>query len=168
MPLFSELFIKSGSQTIVYNDKVIHRAISLKAPKKIRAVLKFVKKKSPYPQGVSFNMFTMEGSLTCNRTTITKGGFSIWQNHAPRRVIIDADIKYGELCIFNFSETTDYRGVKCEVSLDMGSCFYYEEIGKNKYRCYCNDWEPDDDFDDLIFDIEFIDLEDQSKIVEIE
>ena len=53
------------------------------------------------------------------------------------------------------------------MSLDMGSCFYYEQLGKNQYRCYCNDWEPDDDFDDLIFDIEFIDLDDPSKVVDI-
>lgn len=30
---------------------------------------------------------------------------------------------------------------------------YYEKIGAHKYRCYCNDWEPDDDFNDLIWNL---------------
>ena len=31
-----------------------------------------------------------------------------------------------------------------------------EKTGKDSYRFYCNDYENDDDFDDLIFDMEII------------
>lgn len=167
MPLFEELFNKADSQIIEYNNRVIHRAFSIDAPKRVRIIVSFVKRNSEYLQGVSINMFTMKGTMTCNGITIKKGGFAIWEDHSPIDNIIDAEIKGGTLCIFNFSEKTDYRGVKYEVSLQMGSCFYYNQLGKNKYRCYCNDWEPDDDFDDLIFDIEFIDLDDPSKVIEV-
>ena len=33
---------------------------------------------------------------------------------------------------------------------------YIEQIGENKLRFYCNDHEIDDDFDDLIFDMEIM------------
>lgn len=35
-----------------------------------------------------------------------------------------------------------------------GNAFWIENITKNKYRFYCNDHRMDDDFDDLIFDLE--------------
>lgn len=158
MPLFSELFEKTNEKTIIYNNKTIRRVLMVEGPKKIKIIINFIKKNSKYKQGICFSMFTMKGKLSCNRKTIDKGGFEIWENSSPKTFEVDVDIKKGTLGIFNICEDFDHRGVSYTVSLDMGMAFYYEEISSNKYRCFCNDWEPDDDFDDLIFDIEFIDL----------
>ncbi len=156
MTLFSELFEQTQERSIIYNNKTIYRAFSISGPKKMKLKITFVDKNSKYRQGISFNMFTMKGKLSCNGKTINKGGFDIWEDSSPKNFEIDVEIQKGELGIFNISETVDYRGISYEVSLDMGMAFYYEEIDTNKYRYYCNDWEPDDDLDDLIFDIEFV------------
>lgn len=154
--LFDDLFAKTKEKTIIYNNKIIHRALSIFGPKKLKLIITFIEKNSKYRQGVSVNMFTMKGKLTCNGITVKKGGFSIWEDTSPKQTEVDVEIDEGALNIFNFSERFDHRNVGYTVSMQMGTAFYYEEISANKYRCYCNDWEPDDDFDDLIFDIEFI------------
>ncbi len=156
MPLFSELFEQSQGETIEYNNKTIQRALTITGPKKIKFVITFIKRNSKYKQGIAFSMFTMKGKLSCNGQTIMRGGFDIWEHSSPKQFIVDAEIEKGVLCIFNICENIDHRGVINVVNLTMGMAFYYEEISSNKYRCYCNDWEPDDDFDDLVFDIEFV------------
>lgn len=35
-----------------------------------------------------------------------------------------------------------------------GNAFWVEELSKNLYRFHCNDHRMDDDFDDMIFDLE--------------
>ena len=35
-----------------------------------------------------------------------------------------------------------------------GNAFWMEQLSDNRYRFYCNDHRMDDDFDDLIFDLE--------------
>lgn len=35
-----------------------------------------------------------------------------------------------------------------------GNAFWVEEIGENKYRFHCNDHKMDDDYDDIIFELE--------------
>lgn len=157
MPLFSELFEQSQGKPIIFNNKTVHRALRVSGPKKLKIIITFIEKNSIYKQGISFNMFTMKGKLSCNGETINKGGFEIWENSSHKRLEVDVEIKKGELSVFNISEYIDFRGSSSIISLSKGMAFYYEEISANKYRCYCNDWEPDDDFDDLIFDIEFID-----------
>lgn len=156
MPLFSELFEQSQGEPIIFNNKTIQRALTITGPKKIKLIITFIEKNSKYKQGISFNMFTMKGKLSCNGQTIKRGGFEIWEHSSPKQFDVDVEIEKGELCIFNICEDIDHRGVTNVVNLTMGMAFYYEEISGNKYRCYCNDWEPDDDFDDLVFDIEFV------------
>jgi hypothetical protein len=158
MTLFSELFEQSQGKPIIYKNKTIYRAFTLSGPKKIKIIVTFIGKNSKFNQGISFNMFTMEGKLICNGHTINKGGFEIWEHSSPKNFELNVEIYKGELNIFNICEDIDHRGSVYEVNLTMGMAFYYEEISNNKYRFYCNDWEPDDDFDDLIFDIEFVNM----------
>lgn len=51
-------------------------------------------------------------------------------------------------------------------SLIEGRAMYIEQIGENKLRFYCNDHEIDDDFDDLIFDMEITES-DSFEVVEV-
>ena len=52
---------------------------------------------------------------------------------------------------------SDLTGTKqfCR-SMHMGCAIYIEELGENKYRFNCNDHEIDDDFDDLIYEMEIV------------
>ena len=156
MPLFNKMFELSQGKSISYNNKTIHRALSVNGPKKLKIEVKFIERNSIYRQGISFSMFTMKGKLYCNGETVSKGGFEFWEDSSPQKFTVDVEIDNGELSIFNISEYIDFRGIHSKTSLSKGMAFYYEEIGANKYRCYCNDWQPDDNFDDLVFDIEYI------------
>ena len=39
-----------------------------------------------------------------------------------------------------------------------GNAFWIETLGDNKFRFHCNDHKMDDDFDDMIFDMEIIEI----------
>ena len=61
----------------------------------------------------------------------------------------------GSLIIGNASERTETGTFTCGA---FGCAFWIEQKRENILRFYCNDHEYDDDFDDLIFDLEIIEI----------
>ena len=159
--MFRQLFYESPGKPVFHKYTEVFRAISLEAPQKLRLVLTFIENNSKNRQGVMLSLFTMKGTLSCNGQTTKKGGYYLWEDSSPRQIIFDTKIVEGDLGIFNIAERNDYRGKPYAISLDMGMAICYERIETNKYRFFCNDWEPDDDFNDLIFDLEIMPQSDE-------
>lgn len=97
--------------------------------------------------------------------------------HDKSQITLDLDVKSGYLRLANASDFLDdypeliakisaqtmrsreqFRGCSYtsgfSAGLLYGNSFWIEQISDNKYRFYCNDHKLDDDFDDLIFDLE--------------
>ncbi len=116
--------------------------------------LTFEQVNSDYKQGV---FLQLSGIIELNNNRY-KRGLLLWLGDAKVENTIRIDLKSkvrhkylkrGELKIQN---TWDSGNGMCHFGHN-GSAMYKEEI-PNGFRYFCNDGEPDDDFDDLIFRIE--------------
>jgi hypothetical protein len=80
---------------------------------------------------------------------IAKGLF-LWGDTMPPVANLEVNSKDGVLCVSNAWDTGD--GVVH--SWHHGAALYLEAQSDGTTLYYCNDGEPDDDFDDIIFSIQ--------------
>ena len=88
-----------------------------------------------------------------------KGRFpscDIFEKDFGKSFILNINLKKDHIAICNGAilEVGDTQLVRYS---SFGCAMKIEEISDNKIRFYCNDYEPNDDFNDLIFEIEFLD-----------
>lgn len=98
-----------------------------------------------------------------------KKGVIFWEDTSPKTEIIELKGKPRNLFVYNVWRGEDYRmmlggphtpskAVQEYRTVDcwrFGHAFYYEDDGPVR-RYFCNDLEPDDDFDDIIFTIQLL------------
>ncbi|MDR7000196.1 hypothetical protein [Neobacillus niacini] len=84
-----------------------------------------------------------------------RAGINLWVDTVPKIFEVDVEIIEGSLGIGHFCDNT---GTGSCVLGFSGFAMMIEELNNNKKRYYCNDFEADDDFDDLIFEIEIIEF----------
>ncbi len=152
MPFFVDMFREPG-KPINYKGSNIYMSERIYGPLKSKVKITVISANSKYKQGIAFYMFDMKGSLTCNGEIRKRNGFSFWADEIKPYIVMEIDIKEGYLVFGNFCDNT---GTGSRVSGISGFAMIIDDIGVNKKRYRCNDIEPDDDFDDLIFDVEFI------------
>ena len=106
------------------------------------------------------------------------------ENKPYDSLTMDIDLKEGYLRIANASDfLDDYPELIAKVSAQTGrsreqfrgctftsgfaaanlygNAFWVEDISEKRYRFHCNDHKMDDDFDDMIFDMEIMDAKDE-------
>ena len=66
-------------------------------------------------------------------------------------VVLSVHAESGALFLGNASERPEIKTFTCGA---FGNAFWIETIAPNHLRFHCNDHEYDDDFDDLIFDMQ--------------
>ena len=91
-----------------------------------------------------------DGAIVVDDRTVGKA-IVLWHDTAPREVSLKIRTKNGECSIKNVWDTGD--GVMH--SWHNGAAMIVEETASGR-RYRCNDGEPDDDFDDIIFRIELL------------
>lgn len=119
----------------------------------------FISSASKYNQAIIFHLISFDGKLFYNGDELEKP-----KNSFPQLIFSEKftsnifEIKIvlndGDLCICNGSDLLGNGQIWR--SLYGGCAMIIEKTGKDSYRFYCNDYENDDDFDDLIFDMEII------------
>ncbi len=92
----------------------------------------------------------IDGSFEVNEQNIKKS-IVLWHDTAPREVVLKVRTKKSELLVNNVWDT----GNGLMHSGHNGAAMIVEETASGR-RYKCNDGLPDDDFDDLVFRIEFI------------
>ncbi len=152
MPFFADMFLEPR-KPIDYKGKTVYSADFIDGPKKFKAVFNVISTNSKYRQGFSLHMYEMKGKLIYDGNVIQKNGLSFFVDSIPHTIEIDVEIEEGFLFIENFCDNT---GTGSMVAGFSGFAMIIEDIDDNKKRYYCNDFEPDDDFDDLIFEVQFI------------
>ena len=144
---FERLFIEAKGQPITYKGKelimvdrinLISNNVSLK--------LIFINADSRWKQGV---ILQTKGKFEINGQTLLNK-IVLWEHTAPKEVQISIKSKDRSLNIYNVWETED------------GTTHYWHNGGamnvveKDGYRIYyCNDGDPDDDLNDLVFKMQF-------------
>ncbi|MBP3702090.1 MAG: hypothetical protein J6I64_09380 [Lachnospiraceae bacterium] len=155
---FNVLF-EEGSNQLEYKGKLINKYFEVDSPGEYDIKIRFVSRKSQYNQAVVlfFNDFIGSYYLFGEEQMIPKTRFpkkNYWSDTAPRELELKLLLKKGSVWICNGS---DPLGTKqfCR-TLHYGCAMYIEKIGENYYRFNCNDHENDDDFDDLVFEMEIV------------
>jgi hypothetical protein len=158
MVIFEELFRKANwPEKLIYKDKEIIAAdkISLK-DYKVTIKINFISTKSEYKQLIMMSVnkkgyFFIDGENVSNKIAFSEDE---WKNE--KDITMEVITKDKLLWVYNGWIDVDYRGVEYIDYWHNGAAMYVEEI-PNGRKYYCNDGEPDDDFDDLIFTLEFMD-----------
>ena len=145
---FQTLFEKANGQPILYKGKELVQLdkINLSA-NTIALKITFLSTDSKYTQGI---VLRTKGEFEIEGTRLPKM-IALWEDTAPKEVDIIVRSKDKMLYIYNAWKTAS-GSVNC---LYYGAAIYIEEIDGAKIF-HCNDGFPDDDFNDLVFKVEFL------------
>ena len=144
MQSIQDLFFESRGQPVSYNGKTIQMVDKVQIQKVHNMELTFESVNSKWVQGV---YLSTNGKFTVNEKAFDIS-IVLWENSAPKTVPIMVESKDGILSVKNVWDVGD--GVM--ESWHNGAAMIVErEEGLIRYLC--NDGQPDDDFDDLIFSI---------------
>ena len=147
---FQELFTESKGQPINYKGKEIKLADKvILISNEIALKITLISTNSKWRQGI---VLETKGGFHVNKQKISNK-IVLWEDTAPKQVEIKIKSKDKVLFIYNVwntgDETTHYW--------HYGAALYTEQIS-NIIMFYCNDGQPNDDFTDLVFKVEYGDL----------
>lgn len=153
MPIFSEMFEQTENDFIDYNGKKIIQSDKIKSFSNFKITLKLLSANSRWKQAVAIKINT--GSMTVDN--VIKGKyFRFWEDdlksEPENTIVIHGKTKDNFISVWNACEvinSTPYSSSKCIEAWTMGCAMIKGENGVY----YCNDFDPDDDFNDLIFQI---------------
>lgn len=121
--------------------------------------LKIISTNSPHGQGVAICFSKFQGTLVINGQVLPIpkkrfGHYIVKDGDAPDNTF-DLELHVESGCIFlgNASERKEIGTYTCG---SFANAFWIEEFAKDSFRFHCNDHEPDDDFDDMIFEMTII------------
>lgn len=161
MKSFELMFEEARSNEIEYKGKKILRFYKFNRIGKFRLQFKFVGINSPFGQGIVIGFTSYAGPINVNgkKRKMTRKVFKdvyMIQEAYPDGFYIDVEIRNENEFITVNNCSDSLKTGNLYGSLREGRAMYIEQIGENKLRFHCNDHEIDDDFDDLIFDMEIM------------
>lgn len=148
MVAFERLFRESKGQPVCYKNQLIQMAdyLPIESVACIRICIESTD--SEWKQGIGLDcdsFFEIENERLGKK-------IAIWEDTAPGEVTLNISRPCKKCFIRNLWDT----GNGVIESWHNGAAMIVEEI-ENGRRYRCNDGHPDDDFDDIIFTIEFLD-----------
>ena len=152
--IFRRLFEKSSYKPIEYKNKTIYPYDDFYL-KKNQQRLKFILEStnSKYLQAIDI---TVDGSIVVNKQKVDNGILLREDTLPSSEILFEVVSKKRKIRIKNVTIWRKSNN-KIMVSPDDGSAMIVEELPDNKGKRYrCNDVMADDDFDDLIFRIEYV------------
>lgn len=152
---FGERFKKSGGKPIVHQGRQLIMADRIAARLGQQLNITIESTSSPHPQGVGMSKGVQIFGSTVKRAVVWDY-FSVPPDHRsdersrlPYSFAVTCRNKSGFLLFYNM---TEYMGR--QEWWHGGAAMFVEEL-PNGRRYWCNDFELDDDFDDLVFTIEW-------------
>ena len=149
--------MSANSDTIEYKGKTIHRLYRFDKTGEFVFRFTFNSTNSDFTQSIVMFYDEFEGDIFLNDINISKNKkkfsyFAFFEDTSPKQFELKVKLVGGTLEICN---GVDPSGTKegC-TTLVWGCALIIEEIAENHFRFYCNDHENDDDFDDLIYELE--------------
>lgn len=149
MPNFDAEFAEAKGKPIPYNDIMMIRIDRIPVNKKFRGYLRIISTNSNWEQGVALDV---KGKITQNNKT--HPSFRIWAYGYPGPIYFEGTSKDNTLLVWNVWDNGSRR-----VDAWIGGAAMILEIDGNVRRYRCNDGHSDDNFDDIIFEIEILDDE---------
>jgi hypothetical protein len=145
--VFEDYFNKSEGKPFIYNGREIKMSDKIVLPSnKVGFKVTFLSKNSDWNQGI---VLQTKGELEINGLKLLNKAI-LWEHTAPKEVHAIIKSKDKILFVYNVWDTGDgtmHYG-------HNGGALYIEQT--SRYTLYnCNDGHPDDDFNDLLFKIEY-------------
>jgi hypothetical protein len=152
MPSFEKEFIESKGAPIKYKDWVLYGVDRIPVKKKFSGMLRLISTNSEYKQAV---IIASDDRKTKNLTIESQKerSFIIWEDELANEIIhFEGISKHSELFVYNAWECIDHRGTPYTDYWQLGAAMIVEVNG-NTRRYRCNDGHPDENFDDIIFEV---------------
>ena len=153
MPDFSELFEKANWQPINYNGKTVIRLDKFPVENGDTLLISIEKTNSDCRQGLCIDVTghcEIDGEVFMKEKGIR---MLFWEDTAPKQIRLRVFTKKDFVWVENIWEQISHTGMKSVDYGRYGSAMIIEEIEDGR-RYYCNDWHPDDNFDDIVFTIQ--------------
>lgn len=154
MPNFGELFMKSKGRPLTYDGRTLVLLDEFPARLGDRLIVTIESTNATWPQGIGMSE-GIEVFGTRTKRAVVWEYFSVPPEHrssARSRLPFSFEItcrnKKGSISFYNM---TEFEGR--QEWWTGGSCMIVTEIPDGR-RYACNDFEPDDDFDDLVFSVQ--------------
>jgi hypothetical protein len=154
---FSDLFMAAKASSITYGDKTLILMDEWPARLGERFLVTIESTDSIYPQGVGVcegvEIFGMKARLAViwEYFSLPPEERASQKSRLPFSFEVVCRNKQGYLRFYNMSEVQGRQERH-----NRGSCMYATEISNGR-RYYCNDFDPDDDFNDLVFSVVKVD-----------
>ena len=148
---FSEFFLKSRGKSIQYKGKKIQLVDYFHVSNNDILIITFESTKSDTIQGISIDV---TGKCELEGELFDKGkgvDMIFWEDTAPKSIELKVFTKK-KVRVKNIWECVSLTGNRCVDYGHFGAAMIVEEI-ENGRRYRCNDWEPDEDFDDIVFTV---------------
>ena len=172
----------NGGETFEDNGKVFYRSYKIEASGRLRLTINVVSIQSTYRQGLALRLSTkpkFKGKIWLNGTLFVpekKQLCYVVPVELADTLTVEANIQEGNIRLANASDFLDdypdlierisaqtgrsrdqFRGCSYTSGFSAGflygNAFWVERLSDTQYRFHCNDHAMDDDFDDLIFDL---------------
>ena len=150
----------NGKSYFEHDGKTFRRWYSIDKVGHYKLKINVISTKSVHKQGIALFFSDFKGNLLLNgeNLPVLKGKFKHYVFDedivSAHGLILSVQAEKGMLVLGNGSRTPGDGGFECGA---FGCSFWTEALSENKFRFHCNDHEMDDDFDDLIFELEIID-----------
>jgi hypothetical protein len=152
MPSFEEEFVKSKGAPIKYKDWVLYGTDRIPVNKKFSGSLRLISTNSEWKQAV---IIASDDRKTKNLTVESQKGrsFILWEDEIAGEVIhFEGISKHSELLVYNAWEEVCRNG-KILTNYWWEGAAMIVEVNGNTRRYRCNDGHPDENFDDIIFEV---------------
>lgn len=150
------IFQKNNFTQVEYKGNIISPYYKFDLVGRHQLKFRFVSCNSKFEQAIVIHYDSFDGEFLLNGKPIQKPESTFPQivfreATAPREFILDVALRSGSFRICNGS---DLLGDGALWRTLYGGCAMRIESKDNHHKFYCNDHENDDDFDDLIFEME--------------
>ena len=149
MPSFEKEFVESKGAPIKYEGLELIIIDRISVPKKFSGALKLISTNSEWKQAVCLDV--RSGKLKMELGEGKK--FALWEDYLRGNPLsFEGTTKDLQLMVYNAWEQIDHLGTGFTNYWQHGAAMIVE-IDGNTRRYRCNDGHPDDNFDDIVFEI---------------
>ena len=152
MPSFEVDFIKSKGAPIKYKDLELIKTDRISVQKNFSGTLRLISTNSDWRQAVCLRV--LKGRLEIDPKDKDEGEFLIlWENFLGKGIHkFEGSTNDSKLFIYNAWEEPAWTGIPFTNYWQDGAAMIVEVDG-NTRRYRCNDGHPDENFDDIVYEI---------------
>ncbi len=149
MPDFDKEFVKTHGGPIQYKGIELIGFDKVHVNKNFRVTVNMISKNSEWRQGIKLKV--TKGNLKSQDVDLSGKNFILWEElfRDGKKEVYIGNTKDNTLLVWNAWDHGD--GVT--QSWLGGAAMIREKVDDNHYIYKCNDGHPDDNFDDLVFEI---------------